>query len=215
MSVVLLQRNLIMIFQILSHGLGLVRHWLSKGVWAAYVTFTVPWRTIYHLSCIAFTPKLVNDDAKSDILHSPSSPKYEDLEDYVYKPLPSERCIRTLRIYGTWITGKQEIECELLPLDLDDPWASVAYQAVSYTWDGQVPDRYIKCAGRRLKVTKNCEAILFELREKIGIVLWIDAICIDQSNKEEKETQIPLMTEIYTRSIQVIIGLVDQLWEMV
>jgi hypothetical protein len=37
------------------------------------------------------------------------------------------------------------------------------------------------------------------------ILLWADGICIDQSNDREKETQIPMMGQIYSRAINTVI----------
>jgi hypothetical protein len=35
--------------------------------------------------------------------------------------------------------------------------------------------------------------------------IWIDAICINQANSEEKNTQIPLMCDIYTQAATVVV----------
>jgi hypothetical protein len=78
------------------------------------------------------------------------------------------------------------------------------YSAVSYTWDGQNRDCYILCNGKPLKVTRNCKNILRNVQMRfVPIVLWIDAICIDQDWTEEKDTQGPLMSEIYKRAFSV------------
>jgi hypothetical protein len=37
--------------------------------------------------------------------------------------------------------------------------------------------------------------------------MWIDAICINQDNREEKEHQIPLMAEIYSKALRVVVWL--------
>jgi hypothetical protein len=57
-------------------------------------------------------------------------------------------------------------------------------------------------------VTKNCEAALRRLRDKDGErILWIDAICIDQDNINERNHQVQLMKEVYSTAHQVIIWL--------
>jgi hypothetical protein len=38
-------------------------------------------------------------------------------------------------------------------------------------------------------------------------VLWIDAICIDQTNQKEKEYQIQFMAQIYSQATHVIVWL--------
>jgi hypothetical protein len=84
-----------------------------------------------------------------------STGAYNGLEDYEYKSLSSERHIRVLRMHAPRKGREQYIECELLPIDLDQMLTSFLYTAVSYTWDGQKPDRYVLCEGKRLAVTKN------------------------------------------------------------
>lgn len=39
------------------------------------------------------------------------------------------------------------------------------------------------------------------------LFIWIDAICIDQTDENEKAMQIPLMSEIYKRAYQVNVWL--------
>jgi hypothetical protein len=38
-------------------------------------------------------------------------------------------------------------------------------------------------------------------------VLWVDAICIDQFSVPDKNQQIPIMLEIYSRAAEVILWL--------
>lgn len=59
--------------------------------------------------------------------------------------------------------------------------------------------------GNCLSVTKNCEYALRTLRQKDQErVLWIDAICIDQSNIPERGHQVQLMSKIYAQAIRVL-----------
>jgi hypothetical protein len=51
-------------------------------------------------------------------------------------------------------------------------------------------------------VTTNLEAALRVLRATLSRpVLWADAICIDQSDLDEKASQVPLMAEIYNQAM--------------
>jgi hypothetical protein len=53
-------------------------------------------------------------------------------------------------------------------------------------------------------VTTNLEAALRYLRHEFMVrILWIDAICIDQSNIEERNHQVPLMKTIYSNATSV------------
>jgi hypothetical protein len=59
-----------------------------------------------------------------------------------------------------------------------------------------------------LEVTKNVSNLINELRHRAhNRVLWIDAVCINQSDDEEKSNQVPQMRQIYQRAHSVIIWL--------
>jgi hypothetical protein len=84
------------------------------------------------------------------------------------------------------------------------------FAALSYVW-GIEQERYdISCNSVDLAVTKNCLAALQHLRKKLGhFSIWVDAICINQSqsNNNEKDQQIPLMGEIYSSAAVTYIWL--------
>jgi hypothetical protein len=59
-----------------------------------------------------------------------------------------------------------------------------------------------------LLVTPNCASALKQLRpETKSRTLWIDSICIDQFNIEERNAQVKLMGEIYRGANMVLIWL--------
>lgn len=61
------------------------------------------------------------------------------------------------------------------------------------------PRHTISCGPYTIEITANCFSALFHLREQLGsFVIWIDAICINQTDAREKANQIPLMQEIYS-----------------
>lgn len=132
-------------------------------------------------------------------------------EAYTYAPLPGERHIRILQLKQPSVLGLRGsvIECDLLPVSLDNPGLTSPYRAISYSWDGQTFDRYILCGGKKLAITKNCEDILRHMLKHVRFFIWIDAICIDQGSSAEKAVQVPLMTEIYGRAhlVNVWLGL--------
>ena len=190
--------------------------WILSAIFSIPVgLLLLPWRIAYNFTGIALSSKGVEDVSEEVLSSDPTAGTsngvaagYNDFEDYKYKALPSERHIRILRVHAPRRGREQYVECELLPHRLDSKFTSGMYTAISYTWDGQKPDRFILCEGKRLAVTKNCEAILRLLRPRIlGCVVWIDAICIDQDSRNEKEAQVPLMCDIYKRAQRVVIWL--------
>jgi hypothetical protein len=89
---------------------------------------------------------------------------------------------------------------------------SPSYEALSYTWGSNRLDRTIYCSDpsntyEPLLITSNCYAALRRLRwPHISRLLWIDAICINQIDRE-RNVQVALMPRICQRASQVVIHL--------
>ncbi|TVY17500.1 Heterokaryon incompatibility protein 6, OR allele [Lachnellula arida] len=95
-------------------------------------------------------------------------------------------------------------------LSMDDLTTPVWYTALSYTWGAPVFDRDIECNGYEKMITASLDAALRNLRKKDrSVVMWIDQICIDQENNEEKQQQIPLMAKIYRHALNTAIWIGD------
>jgi hypothetical protein len=59
-----------------------------------------------------------------------------------------------------------------------------------------------------MNVTPNCLAILQHFREATERrTLWIDAICINQDDIDERGAQVALMDVVYTRAAKVLVWL--------
>jgi hypothetical protein len=75
------------------------------------------------------------------------------------------------------------------------------YEALSYAWGTQEKPGTIYVGKKRehvLEVTRNLVDALTYLRYKAKArVLWIDAICIDQHNLQERSQQVARMADIY------------------
>ncbi|KAF0319297.1 heterokaryon incompatibility protein [Colletotrichum asianum] len=93
-------------------------------------------------------------------------------------------------------------------LSMEDLVTPISYTALSYTWGEPIFDAMINCDGHEKAITKSLESALLHFRrEDESVVLWIDQICIDQDNKDEKGQQIPLMSRIYQRATNTAIWL--------
>jgi hypothetical protein len=89
-----------------------------------------------------------------------------------------------------------------------------SYSAVSYTrgepeFSGRI---IIKNNGpdndSYLPITDNVKSMLQHLRKPHNpIYLWVDAICLNQEDENEKAEQIPLMGKIYSQAHRVYIWL--------
>ena len=81
------------------------------------------------------------------------------------------------------------------------------YEALSYSWDTHLGLTSIFCnASLPLQITLNCASALRHLRLPTQIrILWVDAICIDQTSVSDKNIQIPLMRDIYRQAEVVLV----------
>lgn len=124
---------------------------------------------------------------------------------YRHSPITQDCDIRLLNIEPALQGAELRISLHQVCLNHE---GLPAYSALSYCWEGQIPDCPVLCDGAILNVTKNCEEALTRLRSRNQtITIWIDGICINQTDVAEKSSQIALMTEIYTYAEKVIVWL--------
>jgi Heterokaryon incompatibility protein (HET) len=139
-----------------------------------------------------------------------------------YAPL-REREFRVLLLYP-W-KDSDRIVCQIVRQDLDH--IVLGYVALSYTWGDASKTAVIDCLmddrepahGRhhpkpedvclsKLTVTENAVAALRRFRHREFIsAIWMDAICIDQQNLDERNQQVRIMPEIYMRAEKTAIWL--------
>lgn len=82
------------------------------------------------------------------------------------------------------------------------------YCALSYTWGSPEPPFFIKCDGSDMRVTRSLHGALHKMRRTSRHVLvWADAICINQSDNSEKSQQVMRMCEIYAKASRLFIWL--------
>jgi hypothetical protein len=72
------------------------------------------------------------------------------------------------------------------------------YEALSYVWGTSTNRMEINCDGAQLLVTTNLFQALQRLRSPSETrILWVDTVCTDQGNLEERNRQILLVEHIY------------------
>jgi hypothetical protein len=82
------------------------------------------------------------------------------------------------------------------------------YKALSYTWGEPSQTHPIFISGHKYLITPSLATALKHIRHPTDIVtLWIDQICINQTDLQEKNQQLPLMSQIYSGAEQVLIWL--------
>ena len=132
--------------------------------------------------------------------------KKNDDHDF-YTPLADDPpTIRLLRL----LPGRRDddINAQLQPYSIAK--AQNRYITISYTWGHAelVPNRLIRCNDRLIFISENLFTALRTLRQHDHpILLWADALCINQDNTSERTQQVSLMGEIYRNSKETIIWL--------
>jgi hypothetical protein len=122
-----------------------------------------------------------------------------------YEPLQDDE-IRTLSLLPS-VHTEEKICCTLSRRALE----ASPYLALSYVWGSPEPPGTIFVDGEQTSVTPNLFVALQRLRHATEtICLWVDALCINQNNKEEKTTQVKRMGEIYNKADAVLMWLGEE-----
>ena len=84
------------------------------------------------------------------------------------------------------------------------------YEALSYAWGESRKTGSISCGSESIAVTQNLATALVQIRNPDKIrILWIDQICINQDDVDERNKQVALMGRIYSKAENVVVWLGD------
>jgi hypothetical protein len=145
---------------------------------------------------------------------------------YVYEPLRKghirhKQCIRLVELLPGSENDKIRIHINRASVE---GHSYPVYEALSYCWGDasnpceiEVVSQGIFHRSKRrkegfdhttLRITANLASALIHLRRQDAArVLWIDAICLDQDNEEEKALELAKMGDIYAEAKSVVIWL--------
>jgi Heterokaryon incompatibility protein (HET) len=97
------------------------------------------------------------------------------------------------------------LHCKLFHVSLNE---NPQYIALSYTWGDPRDTQTIIIGNAPVPVTRNLYSAMYHLVYYTNTkVVWIDALCINQTDDEEKSWQVQLMKEIYQRADHVSVWL--------
>lgn len=151
------------------------------------------------------------EDVSNRLQHLASNP------DVLYHPLTDGETIRILELHPGEID--EPITCNFHYANLTH--LHMDYEALSYVWGCQksghydkqtgkwVPDVFtIRCNGHVNEVTPNLYCALQHIRDRTGtVLLWADAVCINQDDDRERGHQVTLMDKVYGNATRVHIWL--------
>lgn len=122
---------------------------------------------------------------------------------FEYSPLQEPRQIRLLRLYPG--LSDDPLSCELEHVSLDD---GPSYEAISYVWGDPTFSHSLHCGTGHVAVTRSLDVVLRRIRLEDNIrTVWIDGVCINQTDTRERGHQVGLMGEIYRMAQRVVIWL--------
>ncbi|KAE9365590.1 HET-domain-containing protein [Stipitochalara longipes BDJ] len=132
-----------------------------------------------------------------------------DISTFRYTPLVSststQSFIRLLKLHPGRGSKRLEASLEEVPLS-----SELDYEAVSYCWGEAEDVSTISCNDRQLQVPRRLEVALRNMRySDKPRILWADAICINQLDTSEKESQVQLMRIIFSNAKRTLIFLGD------
>ena len=129
------------------------------------------------------------------------------MSSYRYPPLhPDTRSIRLVRLLPAPAPDTR-IKCQFTLVYLGE---GAKYDAVSYFWgtEGRIRPIELGDQNQVFMVSPAVEDILLRLRDpQKERLLWLDLVCIDQSNKDEKDRQVKRMKDIFAEAQTVIASL--------
>lgn len=145
----------------------------------------------------------VTNDKERNRRSESSSPPAKARSTYRYQRLQSRRSIRLLELLPD--KSGAPLKCHMREVVLED---APSYEAVSYVWGAPEFVKQISCGAVNIKITRSCSYALhhFRLEEKSRL-LWIDACCINQKSERERNQQVGMMGDIYSKAKSTLVWL--------
>lgn len=135
---------------------------------------------------------------------------------YKYVALPSLRSFRLLKLKAG--NKNDPLEGELQIYDLHGVFVRRTdvprFQALSYVWGPLTPSYDFRCNGKLLRITESLRHALCLVRDqRRDILVWADAVCINQEDIRERKQQVDLMRDIYScaRVVSICLNLEEAL----
>ncbi|KAL8871359.1 MAG: hypothetical protein Q9174_002789 [Haloplaca sp. 1 TL-2023] len=132
------------------------------------------------------------------------------MDQYRYRPLPPIADIGHTPPFTRLLllapgAASDTLSCSLSTVDIQN---APPYEALSYSWGRISAEHPLWCDGRPLTIRRNLDFALRHLRlPHQGRRLWVDAVCIDQTNTDERSRQVRYMRLMYKYANRTIVWL--------
>lgn len=164
------------------------------------------WCPAGHHQLIEFERKIekarMDPSSRRRLQDPPASPHY------TYEPLAIQEdsgpAIRLLTLHPTQLGKDPEVEIQSWPLH-----AAPEYEALSYCWGPVQPIKFMRLNKKKFAITSSLHSALWHLacHKNEPLTLWVDAVCINQGDDNEKSQQVSLMRDIYERASRTVVWL--------
>ena len=104
------------------------------------------------------------------------------------------------------ISDDTPLTCQLKHISLQDVPVEEFF-AVSYCWGTSKKRAPIVIDGQNVTIPQTAAIAIRSISKVSSYPLWIDAVCIDQNNLQEKSQQVSMMKEVYSKAVSVPIWL--------
>lgn len=156
---------------------------------------------------IGYRPKRPQNIAQSDGQSSLSSEEKLGLPIYPYRldNLDSKNYKVRLLVVRPAPVLDDPIVCSLITTRLSP---EQKFDALSYCWGAGHSKKMLTINGQSVLVSSSVVAALRQLRHKDqDLTIWIDQICVNQCDVDERDEQVRLMAEIYSSAARVHVWL--------
>ena len=130
--------------------------------------------------------------------------QYEPEQNF-YRPLAPPHTFRLLVLDPGHVSHPVSIRLQVV-----ERATRPAYDAISYVWGDPGHKVTIACDGRPFEITFNLFWALVRIRSvSQPKILWADAICINQSDLQERSSEVTFMGSLYSNASRVYICMGD------
>ena len=130
-------------------------------------------------------------------------PRPVQTEPYPYDKLPAKDSLRLIFLEPG--RPKDALRCRI---EAHDAASAPEYEALSYVWGDPARTLPLLAEGKRLMITVALDDALRQIRLcRKRRVLWIDLLCINQEDFDERTQQVQLMHSIYSEAKRVLVWL--------
>lgn len=157
----------------------------------------------------------INDATSDDLVYQPLAGNYDMRVLELHAGNPEEELSCHLHICSVEFEYPMEAETGYTPYTLHAMSCTtglpVWYTAFSYVWGDPALVGKLTCNGKPFAITENLRLALRRLRRNdVSILLWVDQICINQDDLQEKSQQVVLMGTIYQRAWSTLVWLGEE-----